>query len=488
MSTALLSESPWEGRVLLGDWVPAHGGTARVIEPATGSTLGSVGQATAEDVRIAAQTAAGAQRDWAAAPYVERAAVLRRAGDLWQRHSAEIARWLVREAGSVPAKAELEIAQAAQECYEASAVAAVPNGEVLPSQQPRLSFAQRMPVGVVGVIAPYNFPITLAIRAVAPALALGNAVILKPDPRTAVSGGVVLGMIFAAAGLPPGVLSVLPGDADTGIALVEDPDVPVIAFTGSTRAGRAVATAAARKLKRTHLELGGNSAFIVLEDADVEAAATAGAFGSWFHAGQICMAAGRHLVHRSISAQYTALLAAKAEKLRVGDPATDPVDLGPLIDARQRDAVHRFVSDTVAAGATLVTGGVHDGLFYRPTVLADVPPDSPAATSEIFGPVAPVLSYSTVDEAVAIARAGEYGLALGIVTRDVMRGLEIADRIPTGLVHINDQTVNDEAVVPFGGIGDSGTGTRHGGHRANIEAFTETRWTTLRSSPPTYPY
>ncbi|MEU4341540.1 benzaldehyde dehydrogenase [Nocardia sp. NPDC023852] len=482
----LLDELLWEGRILLDDWVRGRGGSAPVIEPATGSTLGRIGQATAEDVRTAAETAVRAQRDWAERPYQERAAILRRAGNLCQRHADEISQWLIRESGSVPAKAELEIALAAQECYEAAALAAAPYGEVLRSQQPRLSFSRRIPVGVVGVIAPYNFPVVLSVRAVAPALALGNAVILKPDRRTAVSGGVTIGRVFAEAGVPPGLLSVLPGGADTGAALVADPDVAVIAFTGSTRGGREVAIAAARQLKRTHLELGGNSALIVLDDADIEAASAAGAFGSWFHAGQICMAASRHLVHASVSDEYVARLAARAEKLIVGDPAAGPVHLGPLIDATQRDTVHRIVTDTVAAGAGLVTGGVHNGLFYRPTVLADVPPDSPAATTEIFGPVAPVLTFSTVDEAVELAGDTSYGLSLGVLTRDVMRGLALSDRIPAGLVHINDQTINDEAVAPFGGVGDSGTGSRHGGTQANLDAFTELRWTTVRADPPHY--
>jgi benzaldehyde dehydrogenase (NAD) len=347
--------------------------------------------------------------------------------------------------------------------------------------------ARRLPVGVVGVIAPFNVPTILSIRAVAPALALGNAVLLKPDPRTAVSGGALLAEIFAEAGLPDGLLHVLPGGADIGEALVVEPAVRVIAFTGSTKAGRAVGALAAQHLKRVHLELGGNSALLVLDDVDVEAASSVGAWGSFAHQGQVCMAASRHLVESSIADDYVSALAARADKLPVGDPVSGQVALGPIIDAGQRDKIHAMVTGSVAAGARLAAGGTYESLFYRPTVLADVPLDSAAYTEEIFGPVAPVVTFNSVDEAIRLATDSPYGLSVGILTRDVMRGLEIAEQIPSGLVHINDQTINDEATIPFGGVGDSGTGTRQGGPHANLEAFTDTQWLTIRGSLPQYP-
>jgi benzaldehyde dehydrogenase (NAD) len=351
-----------------------------------------------------------------------------------------------------------------------------------------LSFARRVPAGVVGVIAPFNVPTILAIRAVAPALALGNAVILKPDPRTAISGGAMFARLFEEAGLPAGVLQVLPGGADVGEALVVEPAVRIIAFTGSTRAGRAVGALAGQHLKRAHLELGGNSALIVLPDVDVEQAASVGAFGTFSHSGQVCMATSRHLVHADIAEDYTRALTEKVAKLPVGDPFREQVALGPLIDAGQRDRVHGLVTASVEGGATVRTGGEFEGLFYRPTVLGDVPVETPAYQEEIFGPVAPVTPFSSLDEVVALASGTEYGLSLGILTRDVYRGLELAERIPSGLVHINDQTVNDEAVAPFGGVGASGTGSRQGGPQANIEAFTETQWVTLRGDLPAYPF
>ncbi len=258
------------------------------------------------------------QGEWAALPFSERAAVLRRAGQLFEENAEEISGWNMRESGAIGPKAGLEVHIAAQECYEAAALAAHPTGTVLRSEMPRLSFSRRIPVGVVGVIAPFNFPLILSIRSVAPALALGNAVVLKPDPRTAISGGVVLARIFAEAGLPRGLLSVLPGGADVGEALVIDPAVRVIAFTGSTRAGRAVGALGAQHLKRVHLELGGNSALIVMDDVDVEKAVSVGAFGSFMHQGQICMTTGRHLVDARILEDYVRALGEHADHLPVG--------------------------------------------------------------------------------------------------------------------------------------------------------------------------
>lgn len=484
---SLFATDSWEGAVFTGQWTPAAGGSAPVTSPATGATLAHIGAASAEDAEAAAERAAAAQREWQEATFQERAAVLRRAGALLEEHADEIQGWLRREAGSWSGKAAFEANVAAGEAYEAAALASQPAGEVLRSAKPRMSFARRVPVGVVGVVAPFNFPLVLGIRSVAPALALGNAVVLKPDQRTAVSGGAVLADVFRHAGLPEGVLQVLPGGAAAGQALVSHSRVPVISFTGSTAAGRKVGEEAACHLKRAHLELGGNSALLVLDDADVERAASAGAWGSFLHQGQICMTTGRHLVHERVADEYVSRLAGKAEALEVGDPDAGSA-LGPIIDAGQRDKVHQMVTDSVHAGAELRAGGTYEGLFYRPTVLDRVSTDTPAYGDEVFGPVAPVIRFSSTEEAVSLARDTSYGLSLGVLTSNPMRGLEVADRIPSGIVHINDQTVDDEAVAPFGGVGLSGTGSRFGGTQANIEAFTETQWVTMRSETAAYPF
>jgi benzaldehyde dehydrogenase (NAD) len=455
---ALLDDETWRGRVYSGGWVTASGGDAAVIEPATGNELGRTGIGGPADIAAAATRAA-----------------------------EEIEGWAIRESGKIGPAAQFETHLVTSELYEAATLPSRPYGDLIPSEQPRLSFAERVPAGVVGVIAPFNFPQVLALRSVAPALALGNAAVLKPDPRTAVCGGVALARVFEEAGLPEGLLHVIPGGADAGEALITDPLVRIISFTGSTAVGRRIGELAARHLKRAHLELGGNSALVILDDVDLERAVSAGAWGSFLHQGQICMTTGRHLVHEAIYDDYVAALAAKATGLPVGDPASGEVALGPIIDERQRDKVHALVTQTADAGAKLAAGGTYEGLFYRPTVLADVAPDMPAYANEVFGPVAPVLRFGSAEDVAEIAARSEYGLSLGILTKDVMRGLDLARRIPTGIVHINEQTVDDEANTPFGGILDSGTGTRFGG-TANLDAFTETRWVTMRGDIAPYPF
>jgi benzaldehyde dehydrogenase (NAD) len=483
----LLDESTWRGKVFLGRWAQASGGEAAVIEPATGEQIGTTGIAGPADVARAAEIAAAAQAGWASRPHNERSAILRRAAEIWLANAAEIEGWGIREGGKIGPAMQFETHVATEEIFEAATLPSRPYGELLPTEQPKLSFVQRVPAGVVGVIAPFNFPQILGIRSVAPALALGNAVILKPDPRTAVCGGVTIARVFEEAGLPEGVLHVLPGGVDAGEALVTHPAVRIISFTGSTAAGRRVGELAGKYLKRVHLELGGNSALVVLDDADLDRAVSAGAWGSFLHQGQICMTTGRHLVHEAIYDEYVARLAEKAAHLPVGNPATEQVALGPIIDERQRDKVHGLVRASVDAGARLAAGGTFDRLFYRPTVLADVAPQMPAYANEVFGPVAPVLSFATADEAAKLAADSEYGLSLGILTRDVMRGLDLARRVPTGIVHINDQTVNDAPNTPFGGVLASGTGARFGG-AANIDAFTETRWVTVQGEIAQYPF
>src|SRR3954447_3659777 len=271
-TTGLLDGPDWSGAIWTGRW-NATDADAPVVAPGSGEEMGRIGIAGAAEVAEAAARASAIQRDWAATPFEERAALLRRAGALFEQHAGEIEGWIVRESGGIPPKASLETHIAAQECYEGAALPSHPIGELLASGTPKLSLARRVPAGVVGVISPFNFPLILSIRSVAPALALGNAVILKPDPRTAVCGGVALARIFEEAGIPEGVFQMLPGGVEAGEALVAAPQVRGISCTGSTAAGRKVGELAGRHLKRAHLELGGNSALIILDDADAEQAA-----------------------------------------------------------------------------------------------------------------------------------------------------------------------------------------------------------------------
>jgi benzaldehyde dehydrogenase (NAD) len=320
------------------------------------------------------------------------------------------------------------------------------------------------------------------MRAVAPALAVGNGVVLKPDAQTPVTGGFILALAFAEAGLPKGVLQVLPGSAEAGEALCTDPNVQMISFTGSTATGRRVGELAGKHLKKVALELGGKNSVIILEDADLDLAAKNVAFGAYLHQGQICMATGRVLVHESIADALTERLVAKAQHLPVGDPATGNV-IGPLINERQRDRVHAIVSQAISEGAQLRAGGTYEGLFYKPTVLRGVRPSMRAFREEVFGPVANITTFASDDEAVALANDTEYGLSAGVLSSSIGRAMAIAERLKVGLVHVNDQTIADEVINPFGGAGASGNHTSMGGP-ADAGAYTQWRWMTVKGSAP----
>jgi benzaldehyde dehydrogenase (NAD) len=483
----LLDQSRWTGKIFSGTWEDAPT-TIETVEPATGEVMGVAGGGDAASIARAAQTAAAAQREWAHTPLTDRVAVIRRAAEVMERHRAELVELLVRESGCIRGKADVEVGASIGQLDMAAALVSHPLGLMLPSLTPgRTSMARRVPVGVVGVITPWNFPYVLAMRSVGPALALGNAIVLKPDANTPVSGGVVIARMFEEAGLPEGLLHVLPGGADVGQALVADPNVRMISFTGSTATGRLVGETAGRMLKRTVLELGGTSPLVVLADADVDAASSAGAWGSYLHQGQICIAVSRHLVHESIVEEYTAALVERAQRLPVGNPATEEVALGPIINQRQVERVQRIVDETVAQGAKLLAGGTHDGLFYEPTVLGGVDRTMSAFTNEIFGPVAPITTFSDDDEAVELANGTEYGLAAAVHSRSPERAAAVADRLRAGMVHINDQTVNEEPPAPFGGFGCSSNGGHFGGV-ANLELWTEWQWLTTRESATQFPF
>jgi len=474
------------GSLFSSGWRPASGAPLPVTEPATGDQLAEVGTASATDVAVACAAASDAQPLWSSRSPSERAAVLYRAADELEASADEYAPWIVRESGSVRNKAHFEIAMGAAELRAAAALCTQVRGEVLPSDDPdRLSIAERIPVGVVGVITPWNVPLILAMRSVAPALALGNAVVLKPDPHTPVCGGLLLAEIFARAGLDEDVFHVLPGDVEPGEALLRDPHVGMISFTGSTIVGRHVGSVAGEQLKRVALELGGNNAMVILDDADVQRAAQAAAWGAFFHQGQICMAASRHLVHRSLAAQYVEALTDQARSLRVGDPFRDEVSLGPLIDAQQLERVDDIIQRSTRSGSAVRTGAQHEALFYQPTVLTDVTPDMPAFAEEIFGPVAPVTVFDDDDEAIELANSTAYGLTAAVHGRELTRALRVARSLHTGMAHVNDQTINDEPVPPFGGRGQSGNGARYGSV-SNIDEFTQWRWLTLRSTSVDY--
>lgn len=482
----LLADDSWKGRWFSGRWQEAAH-TAPVIDKATGEELSRIGIATPADLSACARIASAAQVAWALTAPDERAAVFRRAAQIVERHRDELAGWIMRESGGLRAKADMELRSTLTTLHASAAMMGEPQGLVLPNRPDRMSFARRVPHGVVGVISPFNFPLTLSIRAVAPALATGNAVLLKPDPQTAVCGGVLLARVFEEAGLPAGLLHVLPGGADVGEAICTDPHVGMVAFTGSTAAGRKVGALCGANLKKVSLELGGKNSLIVLDDADLDAAASGAAFGSWLHQGQICMATGRILASARIADALIDRLKAKASRLKVGDPAREQVALGPVINERQLKSIDDIVRGSVEAGATLHAGGSHDRLFYRPTVLGGVRPGMRVFDEEVFGPVASVTTFETDDEAVELANRTDYGLAAAVMSRSTSRALALGQRLRVGLLHINDQTVLGDPHVPYGGRGASGNGSRIGGP-ANWDEFTQWQWITVREAPPAYPF
>ncbi len=483
----LLDPSQWRGRIFTGSWSEAQGGVYQVMEPATGETLVEAGMANGADIAQATAKAAAARKTWTEMPPRERAGVFRRAADILQAHLDELAPWIVRETGAILPKGQLEVREAVELLNIAAGMCLESQGVVLPSTAGRLSYAKRIPLGVVGVISPFNFPLILSMRAVAPALAAGNAVVLKPDPQTPVSGGYIIAHALHAAGLPEGVLQVLPGAGEAGAALCSAPEIRMIAFTGSTATGRLVAEAAGKHLKKVALELGGKSPLIILDDADPEVAASNTAWGAFLHQGQICMSSGRIFVHEKIADEFIRRLVEHAGRLPVGNPATEEVPIGPLINARQRDKVHAIVTESVEAGAKLEIGGEFEELFYKPTVLSNVKPGMRAFNEEVFGPVANVINFKTEEEVIAMANDTEYGLSAGIIANDLARAQRIGDQLNSGMLHINDQTVNDECVNPFGGCGCSGNGGNIGGP-ANWENFSQLRWITVQGDAHAYPF
>jgi benzaldehyde dehydrogenase (NAD) len=467
---------------------PPGGGTLSVRDKASGEIFASAGQADAADVDRAVSAARNAQSDWADRTFAERAATLRDAAAVLSSQAPQLRELIMRETGCIGGKADYEIAAATSELIEAAALASRSPGELVPTTHTgRLSLSERVPLGLVGVITPWNFPLVLGMRVIAPALALGNAVLLKPSPETPLSGGLAIAGLFAAAGLPAGLFQVLPGDVEVGQRLVTHPDIAMIHFTGSTAVGRQIAVTAAGLLKKVSLELGGNNALIVLDDADLDQATMIGAWSSFHYQGQTCITAGRHIVTEGIAQAYAEGLAKRANAITVGNTVTQDVGLGPMINQRQLDRAARFLADAVAQGATVLAGGTTDGPFFRPTVVTGVSTGSALWTEEIFAPIAPIVTVSGADEAVALANDTGYGLVNSVVTTDLFRGSQLARRLRAGMVHVNEATPQDEATAPFGGIGQSGAGGRSGGD-SNLEEFTERRWLTVNPGSVHYPY
>ena len=481
--------SDWSGRIFSNGWKKGGLGVVTVTEKATGFEIEEVGLASEEDVTAAAIAARAAQKQWALVPAPKRGDIIREFVRLMLEHADDLAELIVRETGSIAAKGQWEVHMTARELLEAAALGSQPGGILAASAEGgRQGVARRIPIGTVGIITPWNSPFLLAARAIGPALVMGNAVILKPDVQTPICGGIAFAKLLVLAGLPDGLFHVLPGDgAVTGAAIVRAPLVDMISFTGSTKVGREIGSVAGGMLKRVSLELGGNNPYIVLDDADIEAAASAGAWGSFFHQGQICLTSGRHLVDEKIADAYVAALVRKARAAKVGDPSAAGVLVGPIINERQAANVDRIVAQTLLQGGQLQTGGLRNGLFFDPTVITGVKPGMPAFDEEIFGPVAAITTFRTEEEAIELANNTEYGLAAAVIGRDLARAQRVVDGLHSGVIHINDQTVLHEVYGPIGGVGASGNGFNHS-TLTNADQFSEWQWITTRTDVPVYPF
>jgi acyl-CoA reductase-like NAD-dependent aldehyde dehydrogenase len=474
-----------------GEWVDARAGkTFEVYDPFIGEPVAVVPASTEEDARLAIECAHAAFGAWSAVPPAERQMIMLRAAEIVETRRDELMGQLTRETGCTYGFAAFQTQFVPSLLRQCAALSYAPIGQVIPSDTGAFSMAVRRPVGVVGAIAPWNAALILSARAIAAPLALGNTVVLKPSELSPVVGGLLWGEIFAEAGLPEGALNVVthaPGAAaDIGAELVSNPHVRRLNFTGSTATGRKLAEACGRHLKRILLELGGQNPLVVLADADLEYAVNAAAFGAFLHQGQICMSTRRILVDHAISDDFVRRLVEKVGAMKVGDPKEPDTIIGPVINKQALETIKRRVDAAVAAGATILVGGEARGTCYTPTLLTGVADETDLATHETFGPVAIVEVVHGTDAAVERANATHYGLTCGILTEDVDKGLAVAQRMNTGIIHVNDQTVGDEPQMPFGGVKDSGVG-RFGGTEV-VHEFTDVHWITVQRGSHPFPF
>ncbi|MFJ5261011.1 aldehyde dehydrogenase family protein [Streptomyces sp. NPDC088387] len=472
-----------------GEWRPGSGSWDIIdFNPYDGEKLASITIATVDEIDQAYRAAERAQHGWAEASAFARRAVMEKALRLVEEREGEIAEAIIAELGGTRVKAGFELHLAKEFLRESINLTTRPEVSLVPSPvDTKENRLYRLPVGVVGVISPFNFPFLLSLKSVAPALAIGNGVVLKPHQDTPVCGGSLVAKIFEDAGLPPGLLNVIITDiAEVGDAFIEHPVPKVISFTGSDKVGRHVATVCAGNFKRSILELGGNSALVVLEDADIDYAVDAAVFSRYVHQGQVCMAANRVLVDRSISDEFTEKFVAKVRSLKTGDPSDPETVIGPVINSSQAEAISATVEQAIADGATALVHGVTRDNLVEPSVLTDVAADSPLLRQEVFGPVAFLVLFDGEEEAVRLVNDTPYGLSGAVHTGDVERGVRFAQRIDTGMFHVNDGTVHDEPLVPFGGEKNSGVGRLNG--ETMVEAFTTLKWISVQHGRSGFPF
>ncbi|ALM20598.1 aldehyde dehydrogenase [Nonlabens sp. MIC269] len=470
-----------------GQWT--EGSSETNIEdknPFNQEKLLSIKGASQEDVDKAYKTAEKAAESWGKELPQKRAEIVNNFHDAIVDNKEELIEWLIKEAGSSRVKAEAEIQISLGIIKEAASFPSRMHGYITNSRVPhKENRVYRRPLGVMGIISPWNFPLNLSIRSVVTAIALGNTVVLKPASQTPITGALAIAKLFEIAGLPKGVCNAVVGKgSDIGDYFVEHEIPKLISFTGSTPVGRNIGKLAGQKLKRMALELGGNNVFVAMEDADVDQAVKAALYGKFMHQGQICMSINRIVVHESIADEFVEKFVEGTKKLKVGNPQDKEVTIGPLIDSKQVERINEDLQKSIDAGAKVVLEGKSDGALMHPTVLDHVTDDMPIAANEIFGPVAPIIRFKSNDEALIIANSQDFGLSGAVHTKDVEKGLQFASKVITGMIHINDQTVNDESNVPFGGEKGSGIGRFNGDFI--IEEFTRVQWISVQHEPRDY--
>ena len=462
-----------------GEWRRASDGERiAVVDPASGESIGSVASGSLEDAADAVDAAAAAFGSWGQVSPRERSVILHKAFDLMTERSDDIARLIVLENGKALADARGEVAYAAEffRWFAEEAVRLSGSTQTAPSGANRI-VANHLPIGVSVLVTPWNFPAAMATRKIGPALAAGCTVILKPASDTPLTA-LAIGALLIEAGVPAGVVNVLPSKRSGAVvgAMLDDPRVRKLSFTGSTEVGRTLLKAAANSVVSCSMELGGNAPFIVFDDADIDEAVEGAMVAKMRNGGSACTAANRLYVHESVASEFAERLTARMAALQVGSGAEDGVQLGPLINAASQAKVTDLVDRTLALGARALTGGKRldrPGYFYPATVLVDVPANAPVLTEEIFGPVAPIVTFRNEDEVIALANNTEYGLVAYIFTTNLGRGMRVSERLEFGMVGINRGVVSDPA-APFGGFKQSGLG-REGGHEGLLE-FTESQY------------
>jgi acyl-CoA reductase-like NAD-dependent aldehyde dehydrogenase len=470
-----------------GEWVEAVAGkTFDDLNPYTGERYARVAEGDAQDAEKAMAAAFEARQPWSSTPPLERAKVLFKAADILEQKAPEVGQVLTLEGGGTVGKGMFEIFQTVDLLRTAAADCKHILGETYHTDPGKLSFTTRRPWGTVVGISPWNFPLILSMYKVAYGLAAGNTVVLKPASETPVIG-LKIGELFDQAGILPGALNVLTGPGRIlGDALISDPRCSFVTITGETTTGRHVAQTAAAHMKKYTLELGGKNPLIILSDVDMDFAVDTAAFSAFLHQGQICMSAGRLIVEEQIVEAFSQKLAAKAAQVPAGDPREPSTVVGPLINDSQVQKVDGLVKEAVAKGARLMHGGEYQGRVYQPTVLGGVTAAMQIYHEETFGPVASIISVKDEKEALRVANDTKYGLSAGLVTNDISKAMYLAEGLEAGMVHVNDSSIDADAVCPFGGCKSSGQG-REGGHYS-LEEMTQVKWITIQKSRKQYPF